>query len=308
MGKASPLTDVIVVGGGPAGIAGAMVLGRCRRQVLVLDSGEPRNRSTQAIHGYLTREGIAPSEFLEHARAELKAYDVTWRKCTVQEILRTDQGFRILCVDGTTYEARKVLLATGVRDTVPDIPGAEDCYGKSLFHCPYCDAWEVRDRSIAVLARGDAGAHFAFLLQSWSADVMLFTHGRTGMKRSIRSHLDRAGIAVHTAPIAKLDHERGLLSAVVLQDGRSFPRSALFFNSRFEQHSTMATELGCRTYRTGTVITDRLQRTGVPGLFVAGDAAIGTHFVSVAAAEGAKAAVAINSELVDDALRERALL
>jgi len=300
--------DVIVVGGGPAGIAGALLLGRCRRSVLVLDSGDPRNGRTMAVHGYLTREGMAPAVFHRHARAELEPYNVQWRTTTVLSISADGDGFRVGCTQGRTYRCRKVLLATGVCDHVPAIEGADACYGKSMFHCPYCDAWEVRDTPIAVLAKGRNAAHFALLLHGWSADVALFTNGPSGLLPADREHLRRAGIPVHTARITRLVHRHGLLSALALANGTVAARSSLFFATGFKQHCELPAMLGCRLYRTGTVITDRKQGTGVPGVYVAGDAAIGTHFVSVAAAEGAKAAVAINGELLDDGLERRALL
>jgi thioredoxin reductase len=305
--RATERFDAIIVGGGPAGLSGAIMLGRCRRKVLVLDSGRGRNRHAHAIHGYLTHEGITPKELLRMGREQLRPYAVTWRKAEVTQVERDEDGFTVRTLDGRAFHGRRVLLATGLVDHVPELPGMAPCFGKSVFHCPYCDGWDVRDKPIAVLSRSKNGPGLAVLMQQWSADVILFTDGARPHTPEVSAQLAADGIRVVRTPVQALLHHRGMLRAIRTADGTQHPRAALFLQTGYHQHAELVTHLGCRLYRTGTVITDRRQRTGVSGLYVAGDAAIGTHLVSVAAAEGAKAAIAINDELVEeDRLRRRA--
>ena len=204
--------------------------------------------------------------------------------------------------NGTEVTARKVLLATGVVDQVPDYPGMRACYGKSVFHCPYCDGWEVRNTALAVFARGNAGAAYTLTISLWGSSVVLCTNGAAGISAKERARLAKRNIAVDTRRIAALMHTKGRLRAVRFTKGEPLAVTTAFFNSSVQQHCDLAVELGCRTQHQGIVVTDRKQRTGVDGVFVAGDAAMGTHFVSVAAAEGAKAGVAINTELLAEDL------
>src|SRR5581483_2808957 len=181
------------------------MLGRCRRRVLVCDVGEARNRRSRALHGYLTRDGIAPPAFNELGRQELAAYGVDVRCVGVVGARPAEGGYVAALADGSEEQARYLLLATGVVDDLPAIPGFEACYGRSIFHCPYCDGWERRDRRLTALGRGRAVVGLALGLKTWSADVVACTHG-TALDRQLRSRLDRNGIAVHTEPIAAIEH------------------------------------------------------------------------------------------------------
>lgn len=288
--------DVIVVGGGPAGLSAALMLGRCRRQVLVLDLGQPRNRRSHALHGYLTRDGIAPATFTEHARAELQPYGVELRHAGVTAATLSDDHYRVSLADGSTEEARYLLIATGVIDDLPAIPGFDECYGTSVFHCPYCDGWERRDRPIAAFGRGADVTGLALGLKTWSADVVVCTHGRR-LARSLRERLDRNGVSVRTEPIERIEHDDGALSRIVFTRGEPLAREALFFATGQHPQSSLAISLGCTVNRRGTVKTGSLCDTNVPRLYVAGDASRDAQFVIVAAAEGTKAAVAINQAL-----------
>jgi thioredoxin reductase len=294
--------DVVVIGGGPAGLSAALMLGRCRRRVLLCDEGRPRNRRSRALHGYLTRDGIAPDAFNKRGRAELTKYGVRFRSIRVTAVSRRTNSFQVSFARGADQATRFVLIATGVTDDLPAIPGLNQCYGRSVFHCPYCDGWEWRDRPLAVLGRGDNAANFALGLKTWSSDVLLCTQG-SAMKRSLKDRLARNGIAIRTEPVLGLDHHRGALSAIRFAKGNPARRDALFFTSAQHLRSDLAIRLGCTLTRRGTVDTGTLCTTNVPGVFVAGDASRDAQFVVVAAAEGVKAAVAINK-----ALQERELL
>jgi thioredoxin reductase len=288
--------DVIVVGGGPAGLSAALMLGRCRRRVLVCDSGEPRNRRSRALHGYLTRDGIAPADFNALGCRELAPYGIEFRHIAVSAASRSEGGFRVSLADGQEEHAHFLLLATGVADELPPIPGVQECYGRTIFHCPYCDGWEWRDRRLAVLGAGADGARFALSLKTWSPDVALCTNGAR-LDRRTHQRLQRNGIAVHSARIARLGQEDGLLRSIAFVTGGPIERDALFFTTGQHPQSDLAVRLGCSFTPRGTVRTGRLCDTNVPGLFVAGDASFDAQFVVVAAAEGVKAATAINKAL-----------
>jgi thioredoxin reductase len=289
--------DVVIVGGGPAGLSAALVLARCRRQVLVYDAGKPRNVASRALHGYLTRDGVAPLEFLRLAREELRQYGIEPRASTVTGIACLTQGFRLTLEDGETVSTRAVLLATGVQDQLPDVPGLQDCYGITVHHCPYCDGWEVRDKHLTVLGQGAAAAGLALSLKTWTRDVSVCTNGRARIHSRHRQQLDEHRIAVYESVIERVDHVGGHVQRLLLADGSAVPCDAVFFSTGQRPQSDIPRQLGCELTRKGVVKTDHLGQTKIPGLYVAGDASRDVQFVVVAAAEGAKAAVAINKSL-----------
>lgn len=287
--------DVIVVGGGPAGLSAALMLGRCRRRVLLCDLGTPRNRRSHALHGYLTRDGIPPADLNALGRDELRTYGVELREAGVTAADWTGDHF-VVSMGEANEESKFLLLATGVVDDLPIVPGLIDCYGQSVFHCPYCDGWEWRDRKLMVLGYRQSAVGTALALKTWSADVVVCTNGvRVGA--AARGRLARNEIALKTAPIARLDHDNGLLQAVAFADGELLPRDALFFCTDQHPQSDLAIRLGCTLNRAGTVDTGNGCDTNVPNVFVAGDASRDAQFVVVAAAEGVKAAVAINKAM-----------
>jgi thioredoxin reductase len=288
--------DVIVIGGGPAGLSAALMLGRCRRTVLLCDRGQPRNRRSRALHGYLTRDGVAPATLNELGRAELTQYGIELRSIGVTAVSRLADRFQVSLDNGRDEVARFVLIATGVIDDLPAIPGFQECYGRSVFHCPYCDGWEWRDRPLAVFGRGRDAAHMALGLKTWSGDILLCSNG-TAISRVVRDRLARNQIVVRPEPVLGLDHRDGALSAIRFADQDVVPRDALFFTTAQHPQSDLAVKLGCSLNRRGTVNTGTLCDTNVPGVFVAGDASRDAQFVVVAAAEGVKAAVAINTAL-----------
>src|SRR4051794_13733123 len=288
--------DVVVVGGGPAGLSAALMLGRCRRRVLVLDLGQPRNRWSHGLHGYLTRDGIEPAAFTQLGRAELDRYGVELRRSGVTGATLDEDHYRVALSDGGEERARYLLIATGVIDDLPAISGFEECYGGSIFHCPYCDGWERRDRPLAAFGRGTEVTGLALGLKTWSADVAVCTHG-TRLERRLRERLDRNGVRVYPERIARIDHRDGALTALEFESGETLARDALFFATGQHPQSPLAIALGCTLNRRGTVKTGSLCDTNVPRVFVAGDASRDAQFVVVAAAEGVKAAVAINKAL-----------
>jgi thioredoxin reductase len=289
--------DVIVVGGGPAGLSAALMLGRACRKVLVLDSGEYRNGASHAAHGFLTRDGTPPEEIRRLAREELTRYDVEVRQARVVDALRCETTFEVILEDGSRKVCRRLLLATGVVDELPRVPGLEPLYGRSVHHCPYCDGWEVRGQPLAAYGRDHEAAELALALTSWSNDVLFFTDGPSRLRGEDRLLLARHRIQVRDERVARLEGRDGLLSAVVLHHGERVSRRALFFHGPTRPRSDLAERLGCLFTRKGAVKTGKLEGTNVPGLWVVGDASHDVKWVIVAASEGAKAAMAINKSL-----------
>jgi thioredoxin reductase len=290
--------DCIIVGGGPAGLNAAIVLGRCRRRVLVFDTGEHRNRYSHGMHNYLTRDDILPTDFLKICHQELEKYSVQKLNRRVMAAKRNDEGlFQVKDDQQGKYFAKKLLVATGLTDTLPDLDGFREMYGKSVFHCPYCDGWEVRDRKIGVYARNKEGSELALALKGWSDQVTLYTDGKNKVKPSQKEQLDANGIEVIRLPIARLQGKDGQLQKIIFKNGEESECDALFFVNGYTQQCDLAEAFGCEISKKGVVVTNRFQQTNVPGLYVAGDASKDMHFVVVAASEGAKAGVIINKEL-----------
>jgi thioredoxin reductase len=295
--------DVLIVGGGPAGLSAALMLGRCRRSVLVCDTGRPRNRASKTMHGYLTRDGVSPQEFLAIAREQLRQYTtVEMRDIEVVDAECRDSRFVVSLQGGEEVTSRKLLLATGVVDNLPEVGGIRDFYGTSVFHCPYCDGWEIRDQPIAVYGCGEQGVGLALEMTAWSRDLILFTDGDPGIDAKGKARLERHGIPVRDEKVARLEGKDGVLERVVLAGGEAVPRRALFFTIGQEQRSPLATRLGCEFNERGTVSTGKYETTHLRGLFVAGDASHAVQWVVVAAAEGAEAAFAINTDLLKEDL------
>lgn len=298
--------DCIVVGAGPAGLSGALMLGRCRRSVLVCDAGEPRNARSAGLHGYLTRDGMEPVEFLRLARQDIARYPtVEFHRGEVVEVSRTAGGFSVICAGGLQLSTRKLLLATGVVDEIPEIEGFRELYGKSVHHCPYCDAWEWRDQPLGVYGRAEPGTTLALALTVWSDDVVLCTDGPSGLSGEEEQQLDQAGVEVRKDRVVRLEGRDGLLERVVFAEGDPLSRSALFFCSGQHQRSELAASLGASFNHKGTVDTGRCEVTNVPGLYVAGDASKEAQFVIVAAAEGTEAGMAINQDLLKEDLAQK---
>jgi thioredoxin reductase len=290
--------DCIIVGGGPAGLSAALILGRARRRVLVVDAGSPRNHCSASMHGYLTRDGLSPAEFLRISREQLRPYEtVEVRDGEVDSARKAGDGFAVQLKDGSGMSARTLLLATGVVDQVPIIDGIERFYGRSVHHCPYCDGWEHRDQPVAVYGCGDKAAKYALSLTVWTADIVLCTDGSPAIETEVVEQLLEHGILIQPERIVRLEGTGDRLERLVFADGSVLPRSAMFFCTSQRQRSGLAADLGCRFTEDGAVATGRSEGTNVPGLFVAGDASRDAQLVIVAASEGAQAAVTINNLL-----------
>ena len=292
------MVDVIIVGGGVAGLSAALILGRCRRDVLLFDKGEPRNASSRALHGFLSRDGIPPLELLEIARKELEKYTtVKLQHMEIMDAVRIDSGFRVTLNTGDTVECKMLLLATGVADELPEVDGLPEFYGTSIFHCPYCDGWEFSDQPIAIYGRDHRAFGLAMKMLDWSPHLTLCSNGVPELDRDQKEQLTVRKISVIETPIQKFEGENGLLEQIRFQDGSSLPCKALFFALGHKQKSHLPEKLGCEFNDKGCVITSDYESTCVPNLFVAGDASEQLQLAIIAAAEGANAAFAINTAL-----------
>jgi thioredoxin reductase len=296
--------DVIIVGGGPAGLSAALLLGRCRRRVALCDDGHPRNASSHAVHGFLTRDGMEPKELLRIGREQLGPYGIHLINQRITTALplpakQDDQkfAFELTTHQGHLLRSRKLLIATGLVDDLPRVDGLPELHGKSVFHCPYCDAWEVKDQPLCAYGSGAEGAQLALSLKLWSADVVLVTDGVRRMPAKELAALERHRIPVRHEPISRLEGDNGILRRVVFSTGDFIERRAMFFQSTTGQRSDLALQLGCEFTKRGSIRTATGESTTVPGLYAAGDVTHDAQFVSIAAAEGTKAGVAINKAL-----------
>jgi thioredoxin reductase len=297
--------DVVIVGGGPAGLSAALVLARACRTVRLIDAGHPRNSVTGAVHGFLTRDGIAPAELRRLGRADLAPFpNVAIDDDTVVRAGRhPDGGFRVETAAGATWRSRKLVLATGVVDNLPAVPGFDEFYGTGIFHCPFCDGWPVRDQRLAVYGRGARGAGLALELLGWSKDVVVCSDGPCGLGADDRETLTRNGITVIEHPVEAFRGDDGRLQAVAFHGREPLACAAVFFSLGQHQASPVVQALGCRIGDKGTVDTARHESTNVPGVFVVGDASRNLQWVALAAAEGAEAAFAIATALIAEERR-----
>lgn len=297
--------DTVILGGGPAGLSAALVLGRSCRSVLVVDSGRYRNAASTEMHCFLGADGVDPAGFKTNARNQLRAYpSVIYQKDEATTLAAEGNGFLVTLSKGGTALARTVLMATGVVDEVPDLPNIQRFWGKSVHICPYCDGWECRNGTVSVYGRGEKGAGLALMLRQWTPNLFLCTDGPAGFQPNTPQMLEEHGIKVVESPIANLTGtEDGKLESIHFADGTILATCALFFNTGQHQRSPLFKQVGCETDHKGGIQCDENGLTSVRNVYVAGDASRDVQLAIVAAAEGAKAAVAINKTLmVEDGL------
>jgi thioredoxin reductase len=294
---ASPTWDCIVVGAGPAGLNAALVLGRARRRVLVLDSAQPRNYATHEMHGVLGHDGLDPADLRARGRAELARYGVEVVTATVHSADVISGGVRRVSARGADI-ARTVLLATGMLDQVPDIAGFADVWGTGAHTCPYCDGFEHRDERLAVLAAGERAEHLAIVLRQWSDDVVLLSNGPHGLAADQLARVHALGIPIIETPVVALDSdETGRLRRVRLDDGQMLDRDALFFYVGWQLRTELAHTLGCELRADGSIAVAASQATTVDRVYAAGNCADARALVPAAAGTGVTAAVTINARL-----------
>ncbi|MCJ8014230.1 NAD(P)/FAD-dependent oxidoreductase [Paenibacillus sp. KQZ6P-2] len=296
------LYDCAIVGGGPAGLNAALVLGRARRNVALLDNNQPRNKVTHASHGFITRDGITPAEFRRIGYKEVLGYpSVRHWQVDVTDIQKTESGFRLSLQSGEELHARKLILATGLKEIFPDIAGLHDFYGKSLFNCPYCDGWELRDQPLVLVSEDSGLMHTAKLLYNWTKDFIVCTNGHAPLKAEEQKLLESKGIRIIETPIAAFSGREGLLERVHFEDGTSVERSGGFIAPKLLPKAAFSSQLGYETNEQGGIATDPMGRSSVAGLYAAGDAeSVRLSQLIFAAAAGSKAAMSVHMDLTEE--------
>ncbi len=298
--------DAVIVGGGPAGLSAALVFGRACRSVLVCDSGRGRNAPAAGVHGFFSQEGTPPAELRRIGREQVKPYAVEFRDGKATDARKVAGGFEVTLDGAEVVACRKLILATGVSDVLPEIPGLAALWGTGVIHCPYCHGWEYRGRPWAFHVPPDAVVHVATMLLGWTKDLTLLTNGPEGHSAEHRAWLDRHKIRVVADRIEGIEGGDGRLSAVRLAGGRRLEPATLFIRAPFRQHSDLPVKLGCKFVAQGPgaglmIQTDPMGATEVEGLYVTGDASgVGVPSVASAVAEGSAAAAAANMAMLTE--------
>jgi thioredoxin reductase len=298
--------DVAVIGGGAAGLSAALVLSRARRKVVVLDAGMPRNAPAAAMHGYLSRDGLPPGELLAAGRAEVISYGGEIVAGTAISLVRDDRGdFTVVLADGQQVTARRLMVTTGLRDELPEIPGLLDRWARDVLHCPYCHGHEVRDRRLGVIGWLPGAVRYAQIVRQWTHDLIYFAPP-DALTDAERTELAARGIGVVEGTIEQLVLDDDRLCGVQLADGRVVPRDALFVPPRFVPNSRLLLDLGCDADDDGWITVDGTGRTTVRGVWAAGNNVDPRAQVITAAGAGSAAAIAINADLVEQEVRDAA--
>jgi thioredoxin reductase len=294
--------DCAIIGGGPAGLNAALVLGRAKRRVALVDNQQARNRVTSESHGYLTRDGIESAEFRRIAYEEVLRYpSVEHWQDEVSDVHVKEKGFDLITKSGQHLFTRKLMLAIGVKEILPQIQGLHQFYGKSFFNCVYCDGWELRDRPLVAIGEDPAVFHLIKMVYHWSRDVIVCTNGHSPLTDEQKNLIEAKGIPVVETPIASLIGKDGLLEKIQLTDGTLLERSAGFILPTCVPHVDFSVQLGYEVTKWGTIQTDELGRSTVPGLYAAGDiASYKPSQLVIAAASGSKAAMAVNADLIEE--------
>lgn len=302
------LLDCAIIGGGPAGLSAALVVGRGRKQVIVFDDELPRNRVTQESHGFITNDGMTPFEIRRAGEADLQKYpNIKIKRSRIVDIQKKEERFTLLTHEGDRFEAKKIILATGLQDILPEIEGIHDVYGKTLFSCPFCDGWELKDKALALIAENQRALHMAKLLSNWTKDLIVFTNGHV-LAEEDKVLLTAHSIQVIDVPIVSIDHDNGQLRSLQLANGETVKREGGFVASEFKQSAPFAEKLGCQMTKNAGIETDILGRTTVSGVFACGDNLGGPAQLVLAAAAGSQAGMGVIHELVQEEFQEKTSL
>ncbi|WP_078553739.1 NAD(P)/FAD-dependent oxidoreductase [Bacillus alkalicellulosilyticus] len=295
------ILDCAVIGGGPAGLNAALVLGRSRRNTVLFDDNKPRNAVTSESHGFITRDGIHPQEFRRIAHEELSRYpDVSIEKQRVHRIDKEKNLFQVETENGEVYSAKKIILATGFKEVLPDIPRVKEFYGKSLFSCPFCDGWELRDRPLAVIAEDYKAFHMAKVASNWTNDLIIFTNGNKIFSLEEQELFKNNDIRINEKKISSLIGKEGMLEKIQLEDGTSVLREGGFVTAEWKQAASFDS-LGYTLNELGGITTDSWQRTNTEGVYACGDTRIiGLSQLIIAAGEGSMAAMSVNAALIEE--------
>lgn len=294
------IVDCAIIGGGPAGLNAALVLGRARRRVILFDDNKPRNAVTQHSHGFITRDGVRPDEFRAIGQQELSKYpSVELRSVRIEAVTKPGIAFELVADSGERFEAANIILATGFQEILPAVAGIHDYYGKSLFNCPYCDGWEMRDKPLVIIVENEMMAsHLPKMIYNWSRDIVVCTNGNHVLKEEQKALFYKHAIGVVEEKIVALTGENGQLERVVFENQQEIKRTGGFVGIQWKQATAIGQELGCEVNALGGIAIDDMGRTNIKGVYAAGDTStiMGAQLI-VAAASGSKAAAGLNADL-----------
>ena len=294
--------EVIIIGGSYSGLAAGMALGRALRKVLIIDSGEPCNRYTPHSHNFITHDGSVPGEIAALARQQVKNYNtVTFLNGRALRAEKKDNLFYVSASPDKTFTSKKLIFATGVLDIMPDIPGFEDCWGKSVIHCPYCHGYEVRGERTGILGNGEYAFEFAALIFNWTKDLSVYTNGKSTLTDEQRKKLISHNINIIEDEVERIEHSGGYLQKLIFRNGKSVALKALYARPPFKQHCDIPESLGCEITDEGYIKIDPTQKTTIPGVYACGDNTIRMRSVANAVAMGTTAGAMVNRELVVEA-------
>ncbi|GHD43676.1 NAD(P)/FAD-dependent oxidoreductase [Mycetocola manganoxydans] len=303
--------DAIIIGGGAAGLSAALALGRARRSVLVLDAGKPRNAPASGVHNFLTRDGTPPAELTRLGRAEVESYGgvIVSDAAATATATQTGNGFAVTTAGGEVFEGRRLLVATGLTDELPNVPGLREHWGTSVLHCPYCHGWEVRDRAIGILGTGPKSVHQALLFRQWSERITLFLHTAPQPSDDELEQLAARGIAAVDGAAVSVEGSGGRLNGIRLEDGTMHAVDALVIAPNFIANTDLLEQLGVdvQPHPMGVgsfVETDPMGATSVPGVYAAGNVTDLMAQVVTSAAEGLRVGAALNADLMQEDTRD----
>jgi len=295
-----PHYDVVIIGGSFSGLSAAMSLGRALRKVLVVDSGHPCNEKATHAHNFIGRDGIAPGQLLEEAKADLTLYkNVEFQQGYVTDVEKTEVGF-ITHIGSTSYTSGKLILATGIKDMMPAMPGFADCWGISVLHCPFCHGYEIKNQTIGLIGNGETGYELSRLISNWSNDLILFTNGPSKILEDKKSLILKHNIRIIEDEIGSLQHKEGKIKSVRFVNGHEEKVNAIFARPEMRQHDEFAIKLGCKLTESNHIQVDEIHRTGVDGLYAVGDNSRLMRSIALAISDGSKAGGAITMELISE--------
>jgi thioredoxin reductase len=293
--------DVIIIGGSYSGLAAGMALGRALRSVLIIDSGNSCNKQTPQSHNFLTNDGKTPKEIASLAKQQVRMYGtVSFVDSLATAGIKTSNGFEVQIQTGETFKARKLVLATGIKEIMPGIPGFSESWGISVLHCPYCHGYEVRHQKTGILANGDVGFELSSLISNWTTDLTLYTNGKSTLTESQKAKLDKHHINIIEAEVDRLENKNGYIKSIAFKDGKEAQLKAMYARLPFVQHSSIPETLGCELTQDGYIKIDPAHRTTVPGLYACGDNVTRMRTVANAVSMGTTTGLMVNKELIEE--------
>jgi thioredoxin reductase len=293
--------DVIIIGGSYAGLSAGMSLGRALRQVLIIDSGKPCNIQTPHSHNFITHDGETPAQVSALAKEQVKKYDtVSFYEGLAVSGRKKESGFEIRTQSGDILTAKKLILATGIKDIMPDISGFAECWGISVIHCPYCHGYEVKNQKTGLMANGDAGYEYAKTISNWTKDLTLFTNGKSTLTYEQNEKVREHQIKIIETEIDSIEHQHGRIQNILFKDGSKAPLTAIYSRPQFVQHSDIPASLGCELTEQGYIQIDAFQKTTVAGVYACGDNSTQARAISVSVSTGSLTGIVVNKELIEE--------